>query len=121
MYGFCMMVWYCVVLCVYGICLNDFYICYCNLLYVGIECDIIQCFKCCLLQICDCSNLDKIQCYLIWYYDCCFVKFCFRGDILVYIFQGLVLIENIKEGDMVVIRYEGEDFLVMYLCCVDQV
>lgn len=68
---------------------------------------------------CDCFDFINIYCFLRWYYDCCLFKLCFRGDILVYIVNGLVLIEEIKEGDMVMICYEGDDFLVIYLCCVD--
>lgn len=49
------------------------------------------------------------------------LKSCFRGDTLVHTAKGLVPIESIKEGDMVVTRHEGDDPSVTYLRRVDQV
>lgn len=81
----------------------------------------IQCPKCCPPQTCDCSNPNDVKCLPSWHHDCCLVKSCFRGDTLVHTAKGLVPIESIKEGDMVVTRHEGDDPSVTYLRRVDQV
>ena len=49
------------------------------------------------------------------------VKSCFRGDTLVQTSKGLVAIEDVKVGDMVVTRHEGDDPGVTYVRRVDQV
>lgn len=74
---------------------------------------------CCFFLICDCFKLKILKCFLSWYYDCCLVKFCFIGDILVYIVNGMVFIEKIEEGDLVIVCYEDDVFVISYLCCVD--
>ena len=120
-HGPCTKIRYCAVPCIHGSCLTDPYTCKCLSPYVGAECDTIRCPKCCPPQTCDCSNPNNIRCLPRWHHDCCLVKSCFKGDTLVHTDKGLVPIENIKEGDMVVTRHEGEDPSVTRLRRVDQV
>lgn len=119
--GPCNIIWKCVEPCVHGSCPHDPYKCECTPPYVGTECDMIQCPKCCPPQTCNCSNLNDIKCLKDWHHDCCLLKSCFRGDTLVHTARGLVPIESIQEGDMVVTRHEGDDPSVTYLRRVDQV
>lgn len=120
-HGPCTKVQYCVVPCVYGSCPNDPYVCKCNPPYVGAECDTIHCPSCCPPQTCDCSDPKNIKCRSTWHHDCCLVKSCFRGDTLVHTAKGMVPIENIQEGDMVVTRHESDGPSVTHLRRVDQV
>ena len=120
-YGPCTIITYCTEPCVHGTCPNDPYKCECNSPYVGTECDVIRCPKCCPPQTCDCSDVTNIHCLPRWHHDCCLLKSCFRGDTLVHTANGLVPIEEIKEGDMVMTRHEGDDPSVTHLRRVDQV
>lgn len=120
-YGPCNIISYCTEPCVHGTCPNDPYTCECNPPYVGTECDVIQCPKCCPPQTCDCSDVNNIKCLPRWHHDCCLLKSCFRGDTLVHTANGLVPIEEVKEGDMVVTRHEGDDPSASHLRRVDQV
>lgn len=122
LHGPCTIIRYCMVPCVHGACLHDPYRCECSSAqYVGTECDTIRCPKCCPPETCDCSTLANIHCRPTWHHDCCLLKSCFRGDTLVHTARGMVPIETIKEGDMVVTRHEGDDSSVTYLRRVDQV
>lgn len=110
LHGPCTIIRYCMVPCVHGACLHDPYRCECSSAqYVGTECDTIRCPKCCPPETCDCSTLANIHCRPTWHHDCCLLKSCFRGDTLVHTARGMVPIETIKEGDMVVTRHEGDD------------
>ena len=120
-YGPCNIIRYCAIPCSKGNCLTDPYVCKCTPPYTGTHCDVIQCQKCCPPQTCDCSDPNHIQCRKKWHHDCCLVKSCFRGDTLVHTTKGLVPIESVKEGDMVVTRHEGDDPSVTHLRRVDQV
>ena len=120
-HGPCTKVRYCMEPCVHGGCPSDPYTCVCTAPYVGTHCDAMQCPKCCPPETCDCTDPNKAQCRPTWHHDCCLLKSCFRGDTLVHTDKGLVPIESIKEGDMVVTRHEGDDPSVTYLRRVDQV
>lgn len=120
-HGPCSIIRYCVEPCKHGSCPHDPFKCECTPPYVGTECDMIQCPKCCPPQTCDCSDPNNVRCLPTWHHDCCLLKSCFRGDTLVHTAKGLVPIESIKEGDMVVTRHEGDDPSVSYLRRVDQV
>lgn len=120
-HGPCTRVEYCMEPCIHGKCPNDPYICKCTEPYVGTHCEVMKCPVCCPPQTCDCSYPHHVRCRYTWHHDCCLVKSCFRGDTLVHTAQGLVPIENIREGDMVVTRHEGEDSSVTHLRRVDQV
>ena len=119
--GPCKIIQFCLTPCHHGSCKEDPYKCQCHPPYVGSECDTIQCPKCCPPQTCDCSNPSAIQCRPKWHHDCCLLKSCFKGDTLVHTARGLVPIETIKEGDMVVTRHENEAPSVTHLRRVDQV
>ena len=119
--GPCKIIQFCLTPCHHGSCKEDPYKCQCHPPYVGSECDTIQCLKCCPPQTCDCSNPSAIQCRPKWHHDCCLLKSCFTGDTLVHTARGLVPIETIKEGDMVVTRHENEAPSVTHLRRVDQV
>lgn len=119
--GPCMKVDHCTEPCVYGSCPEDPHACICKAPYVGSHCEVMQCPVCCPPQTCDCSNPENVRCRYNWHQDCCLVKSCFRGDTLVHTSKGLVPIKNIKEGDMVVTRHEGEGPSVTHLRRVDQV
>ena len=121
LFGPCTKVLQCMKPCIHGRCLDDPYTCKCTAPYVGRHCEVIKCPVCCPPQTCDCSNPDKVRCLPNWHHDCCLVKSCFRGDTPVHTDKGLVPIENIKEGDMVVTRHEGEGPSVTHLRRVDQV
>ena len=120
-HGPCSIIRYCVEPCKHGSCPHDPFKCECTPPYVGTECDTIQCPKCCPPQTCDCSDPNNVRCLPTWHHDCCLLKSCFREDTLVHTAKGLVPIESIKEGDMVVTRHEGDDPSVSYLRRVDQV
>ncbi|XP_031565105.1 neurogenic locus notch homolog protein 1-like [Actinia tenebrosa] len=120
-HGPCTVVQYCIVPCVQGSCPNDPYRCVCRAPYVGAECDAIRCPKCCPPETCDCSNPAKIQCRERWHHSCCLIKSCFRGDTLVHTARGLVPIREVRKGDMVVTRHEGDDPSATYLRKVDAV
>ena len=121
LFGPCKKVLQCMEPCIHGTCPDDPYICNCTAPYVGSHCEVMKCPVCCPPQTCDCTNPDRVQCRPNWHHDCCLVKSCFRGDTPVHTDKGLVPIENIKEGDMVVTRHEGESHSVTHLRRVDQV
>ena len=120
-FGPCTKINYCAEPCVHGTCPNDPYNCECTPPYAGKECDVIQCPVCCPPLTCDCSNPEGVRCHDTWHHDCCLVKSCFRGDTLVHTANGLVPIEKIKEGDMVITRHEDDAPSMSYLRRVDQV
>ena len=121
--GPCNVIWKCVVPCVHGQCPSDPYKCVCTPPYQGAQCDVIKCPVCCPPEVCDCSNPNAIKCRPTWHHvdSCCLVLSCFRGDTMVQTSKGLVPIEDVKVGDMVITRHEGDDAGVTYFRRVDQV
>lgn len=107
--------------CVHGSCPNDPYECECDGVYTGKECDRIQCPVCCPPLTCDCSKPKRPKCLPSWHHDCCLVKSCFTGDTLVHTANGMVPIEKIEEGDLVIVRHEDDAPAISYLRRVDQV
>lgn len=120
-FGPCTKVKLCLQPCVHGSCPNDPYECECDGVYTGKECDRIQCPVCCPPLTCDCSKPKRPKCLPSWHHDCCLVKSCFTGDTLVHTANGMVPIEKIEEGDLVIVRHEDDAPTISYLRRVDQV
>ncbi|XP_048577423.1 neurogenic locus notch homolog protein 1 [Nematostella vectensis] len=118
--GPCTKIWKCTEPCVYGTCPSDPFKCECRAPYTGTQCDTIKCPECCPPETCDCSSGHQ-SCRPDWHHDCCLVKSCFHGNTLVHTARGLVPIREVRVGDLVVTRHEGDSPEVTHLRRVDQV